>query len=135
MIIIITTFGNQIFLELNMINVCKKLDKQRVRVVCTKYWKFLCIFYCFSMRQNLESAMGDLEMKCNAKLGCNKFSVNVSVLLYFADNKKYRNYDFCNIYFKWCLPRDKMELIPQLNLIYGANERCKWDSITTVCFS
>ena len=50
------------------------------RVVFAKYRQILAFFIVFEWGRILESAMHKQEVKCNAKLRGNEFSLNVSVL-------------------------------------------------------
>ena len=59
--------------------VCEKLDKQRESFLPNTD-NFLAFFVVFERGRILESAIDKWEVKCNAKLCPNYFSVNVSIL-------------------------------------------------------
>ena len=67
----------------NMIKVSENMSFEKIsstmRVVFTKYRKFLAFFIVFEWGRILESAIDKWEVKCNVKLCPNYFSVNVSV--------------------------------------------------------
>ena len=85
--------------------------------VFTKYPQFLSIFYCFRWTSLFESAMDKYEVKFNAKLRPNFFSVNVTLLAVVFGRQISQNRLF---YMKFC-PHSKTIKDAKKLSVFGKN--------------